>query len=63
MPTLLRVVRGDRGARAVCAHAFQTLHGQLLQPPLQEAVFPLQLLLDAQRPAVLLLQFLGVGML
>lgn len=58
---LLRVVRGDGGARAVRAHALQALHGQLLQAPLQEAVLPLQLLLDAQRPAVLLLQFLGGG--
>lgn len=61
VPTLLRVVRGDGGARAVRAHALQALHGQLLQAPLQEAVLPLQLLLDAQRPAVLLLQFLGGG--
>lgn len=61
VPTLLRVVRGDGGARAVRAHALQALHGQLLQAPLQEAVLPLQLLLDAQCPAVLLLQFLELG--
>lgn len=33
-PTLLRVVGGDGGACAVCAHALQALHRQLLQAPL-----------------------------
>lgn len=61
VPTLLRVVRGDGRACAVCAHALQALHRQLLQAPLQEAVLALQLLLDAQRSAVLLLQFLEAG--
>ena len=45
----------------VVAHALQALRRKLLQAPLQEAVLPLQLLLDAQRPPVLLLQFLGWG--
>lgn len=60
-PTLLRVIGGDCGARAVGAHALQALCRQLLQAPLQEAMLPLQLLLDAQRPPILLLQFLVGG--
>lgn len=58
LPTLLRV-GGQGRAGAISAHALQAAQRQLLQASLQETMLSPKLFFHAQRPTVLLLQFLG----